>query len=131
MALELINPDGLPEPESYTHVVVATGTRTVYVAGQVSEDAEGDLVAPGDFAAQARQAFANVGLVLAAAGARPDQVARITIYVVGHRPERLPEISAARIAVFGDHKPSDTILGVETLAEAGRLIEVEAIAVLD
>ena len=43
--------------------------------------------APGDLKGQARQAFANLGLVLAAAGARPDQVARITIYVVGHRPE--------------------------------------------
>ena len=131
MALEPINPDGLPTPESYTHAVVATGSRTVYVAGQVSEDADGNLVAPGDFAAQARQAFANVALVLAAAGARPDQVARITIYVVGHRPGLLPDIAAARIAVFGDHKPADTILGVETLAESGRLIEVEAIAVLD
>ena len=131
MALELIQPDGLPTPESYTHVVVATGTRTVYVAGQVSEDADDNLVAPGDFAGQARQAFANLGRALAAAGARPDQVARITIYVVGHRPELLPDIAAARIAVFGDHKPADTLLGVETLAEAGRLIEVEAIAVLD
>lgn len=131
MALEFIQPDGLPTPESYTHAVVATGTTTVYVAGQVAEDADGNLVAPGDFAAQAKQAFANVGLVIAAAGARPDQVARLTIYIVGHRPELLPAVSAARVAVFGDHKPADTILGVQTLAEAGRLIEVEAIAVLD
>jgi enamine deaminase RidA (YjgF/YER057c/UK114 family) len=131
MTLELINPDGLPTPESYTHVAVATGSRLVFVAGQVAEDADGDLVGAGDLAAQARQAFANLALVLAAAGARPDQVARITIYVVGHRSEYLPAISAARIAVFGDHRPADTLLGVETLAEAGRLIEVEAIAVLD
>ena len=131
MTLELINPDGLPVPESYTHVVVATGTKTVYVAGQVAEDADGNLVAPGDLAGQARQAFANLGLVLAAAGARPDQVARITIYVVGHRPELMAEVRPARIALFGDHLPADTYLGVETLAEAGRLIEVEAIAVLD
>jgi enamine deaminase RidA (YjgF/YER057c/UK114 family) len=131
MALELIQPDGLPVPESYTHVVVATGSRTVYIAGQVSEDADDNLVAPGDLAAQARQAFANLGRALSAAGARPDQVARITIYVVGHRPEYLPAIAAARISVFGDHKPADTLLGVETLAEAGRLIEIEAIAVLD
>jgi enamine deaminase RidA (YjgF/YER057c/UK114 family) len=131
MALELINPDGLPVPESYTHVVVATGTKTVYVAGQVAEDADGNLVAPGDLAGQARQAFANLGLVLAAAGARPEQVARITIYVVGHRPELMDELRPARIALFGDHLPADTYLGVETLAEAGRLIEVEAIAVLD
>jgi enamine deaminase RidA (YjgF/YER057c/UK114 family) len=77
------------------------------------------------------RAFANVGRCLAAAGARPDQVARITIYVVGHRPEYQPLISAARIAVFGEHRPADTLLGVETLFEPGYLIEVEAIAVID
>jgi enamine deaminase RidA (YjgF/YER057c/UK114 family) len=131
MALELINPDGLPIPESYTQVVAATGSRLVFVAGQVADDADGNLVGPGDLAAQARQAFANVGRALAAAGARPDQTARITIYVVGHRPEFLPDISTARVAVFGEHKPADTLLGVETLAEAGYLIEVEAIAVVD
>jgi enamine deaminase RidA (YjgF/YER057c/UK114 family) len=131
MTLELINPDDLPLPESYTHVVVATGTRMVFVAGQVAEDGKGDLVAPGDLAGQARQAFANLGRALAAAGARPEQVTKLTIYVVAHRPDYLPDISAARMAVFGDHKPADTIVGVETLAEAGRLIEVDAIAVAD
>jgi enamine deaminase RidA (YjgF/YER057c/UK114 family) len=129
MTLELINPPELPTPESYTQVVVATGSRLVFVAGQLADDPQGDLVAQGDLAAQARQAFANVGRALAAAGARPDEVARITIYVVDHRPEYLPQISQARIAVFGDHKPADTIVGVETLAEPGYLIEVEAIAV--
>ena len=131
MTLELIQPDDLPTPESYSHVVVATGSRAVYISGQVAEDADGELVAPGDLAGQARQAFANVGRCLAAAGAAPEQVARITIYVVSHRPEYLPAISEARIAVFGDYKPADTILGVQTLAEHGRLIEIEAIAVLD
>jgi enamine deaminase RidA (YjgF/YER057c/UK114 family) len=131
MPLELINPDELPTPESYTQVVAATGSRLVFVAGQVAEDAQGNLVAPGDLAGQARQAFTNAGRSLAAAGASPEQVARITVYVVSHRPEYLPDISAARIAVFADHKPADTIVGVETLAEPGRLIEVEAIAVLD
>jgi enamine deaminase RidA (YjgF/YER057c/UK114 family) len=131
MTLELINPDELPTPESYTQVVAATGGRLVFVAGQVAEDVQGNLVGRGDLAEQARWAFANLGRALAAAGARPDQVTKITIYVVGHRPEYLPDISEARIAVFGDHKPADTLLGVETLAEPGYLIEVDAIAVLD
>jgi Endoribonuclease L-PSP len=65
MTLELVNPEDLPTPESYTHVVAATGSRLVFVAGQVAEDAQGDVVAPGDPAAQARQAFANVGRALA------------------------------------------------------------------
>jgi enamine deaminase RidA (YjgF/YER057c/UK114 family) len=130
MALEIINPAELPTPESYTQVIAATGTRLVFVAGQVAEDAQGKLVGPGDLAAQARRAFAHVGRALAAAGAGPEQVTKITIYVVGHRPEYLPDISQARIAVFGDHKPADTLVGVETLAERGYLIEVEAIAVV-
>jgi enamine deaminase RidA (YjgF/YER057c/UK114 family) len=131
MTLELMNPEGLATPASYTQVIAATGSRLVFVAGQVADDAHGNLVGSSDLAAQARQAFANVGRALAAAGAEPEQVTKITIYVVHHRPEYLPAISEARIAVFGDHKPADTLVGVETLAEPGYLIEVEAIAVLD
>lgn len=129
MTLECIDPADLAMPQSYTHVIVATGSRLVFVAGQVADDAEGELVGAGDLAAQAHRAFANLGRALAAAGAVPEQVARITIYVVHHRPEYLPAISAARIAVFGDHRPTDTLLGVEALAEPGYLIEVDAIAV--
>ena len=131
MTLELINPAELSTPASYTHVVTATGSRLVFVAGQVADDAQGNVVGPGDLAAQARQAFANVGRALAAAGTAPQQVTKITIYVVHHQPEYLPDISAARIAIFGDHKPADTLVGVETLAEPEYLIEVEAIAVVD
>jgi enamine deaminase RidA (YjgF/YER057c/UK114 family) len=131
MTLELINPAELSVPTSYSQVAVATGSRLVFVAGQVADDRHGDLVGPGDLTVQARQAFANVGRALAAVGARPDQVARITIYVVPHRPEYLPVISEARIAVFGDHKPTDVVLGVEALAHPELLIEVDAIAVVD
>lgn len=131
MSLELINPDALHRPHSYTQVIAATGSRLVFVAGQAADDAQGNLVGIGDMAAQARQAFANVGRALAAAGARPEQVARITIYVVHHVPKNLPVIEAARVGVFGDHKPTDTLVGVETLAEPGYLIEVDAIAVVD
>ena len=131
MTLELIDPEDLPTPASYTQVVVAAGSRLVFVAGQVADDTQGNLVSPDDLAAQARQAFANVGRALTAAGAGPGQVTKITIYVVHHRPEYLPAISEARVAVLGDHKPADTLVGVETLAEPGYLIEVDAIAVLD
>jgi enamine deaminase RidA (YjgF/YER057c/UK114 family) len=131
MTLETINPEGLHPPRTYTHVVIATGSRVVLVAGQEPEDAHGNLVGPGDLAAQARQVFANLGQALAAGGARPGQVAKITIYVVHHRPEYLPVIEAARVTLFGDHKPADTLVGVESLARPGYLIEVDAIAVTD
>ena len=131
MTLELINPRGLPTPLAYTHVIVASGSRLVFVAGQEPEDEQGNLVGPGDLAAQARQVFANVGRALAAAGARPDQVTKITIFVVGYRREYLPVIDEGRVALFGSHKPADTLVGVEALSRPEYLIEVEAIAVID
>jgi enamine deaminase RidA (YjgF/YER057c/UK114 family) len=131
MTLECINPDDLPVPLTYTQVVVATGSRFVFVAGQEPEDREGNLVGPGDFAIQARQVFANLGRALAAAGAKPDQVTKITIYVTDYRrDEHLPVIEEARVALFGNHKPVDTLLGVAALSP-GYLIEVDAIAVTD
>jgi enamine deaminase RidA (YjgF/YER057c/UK114 family) len=130
MTLELINPEDLPTPATYTHVVIATGSRLVFIAGQEPEDEHGNLIGPGDLALQARQVFSNVGRALAAAGARPEQVTKITILVVDYRREHLPAIEAGRQALFGDHKPADTLVGVEALSHPEYLIEVEAIAVL-
>ena len=131
MALERINPKDLPTPQTYTQVVVATGTRLIFVAGQEPEDVHGKLVGRGDLAVQARQVFANLGRALAAAGAVPKQVAKITIYVVNYRrDEHLPIIEAARVTLFGDHKPVDTLVGVATLSP-DYLIEVDAVAVVD
>jgi enamine deaminase RidA (YjgF/YER057c/UK114 family) len=128
--LEQVNPDDLATPQTYTHVFVANGGRMVFVAGQVAEDGRGSLVGRGDLAVQARQAFENLGRALAAAAARPAQVAKITIFVVDLRTEDLQVIEDGRRAVFGDHKPADTLIGVQTLAEPDRLIEVDAIAVV-
>jgi enamine deaminase RidA (YjgF/YER057c/UK114 family) len=131
MTLECINPKDLPTPQTYTQVVVAAGTRLVFIAGQEPEDIHGKLVGQGDLAAQARQVFANLGRALAAAGATPKQVAKITIYVVDYRrDEHLHIIEAARVALFGDHKPVDTLIGVATLSP-DYLIEVDAMAVID
>jgi enamine deaminase RidA (YjgF/YER057c/UK114 family) len=130
VTLELINPEGLPTPSAYSHVAVAAGTRLVFVAGQVAEDALGNVAGRGDMAAQARLAFANLGRALAAGGARPDQVAKITIFVAQYRRDYLPVIEAGRIALFGDHKPADTLVGVAALSRPDYLIEVDAIAVI-
>lgn len=131
MTLKPINPETIDKPETYSHVVVATGRQLVFIAGQVAEDRDGAVVGLGDMAAQARQAFVNVGYALAAAGARPDQVAKLTIFVANFRREHLALIEEGRIALFGDHKPADTLVGVATLSRPEYLLEVDAIAVLD
>src|SRR5262245_64589881 len=131
MTLECINPPDLPQPDTYTQVVVAKGTRLIFVSGQESEDIHGKLVGQGDFAIQVRQVFANLGRALAAAGALPEHVAKIMIYVVDYQLDyHYPIIEAARIALFGDHKPANGVLGVAALSP-GYLIEVDAVAVVD
>ncbi len=131
MTLECINPAGLPIPETYSQVVVASGTKLIFISGQEPEDVHGKLVGRGDFAAQARHVFANLGRALAAAGALPRHVARITVYVVGYqRDYHLPMIEAARLTLFGDHKAADVVVGVASLSP-DYLIEVDAVAVVD
>ena len=131
MTLKYINPNDLPTPQTYTQVVVATGSKLVFISGQEPEDIHGNLVGRGDLAAQARQVYANLGRALAAAGAGPQHVTRITVYLVNYkRDECLPVIEEARKALFGAHKPADVVLGVERLSP-DYLIEVDAIAVID
>ena len=132
MGLERLTPAGLFKPAAYTQVVVARGRRMVFLAGQVSIDAEGKLVAPGDFSGQVRQVFANLRTALEGAGATPADVTKITIYIVGYRPEMRALLGEARSAVFGATTlPASTLVGVQALAEPGFLIEIEAVAVLD
>jgi enamine deaminase RidA (YjgF/YER057c/UK114 family) len=131
MTLKCINPNDIPTPLTYSHVVVATGSRLVFVAGQVAEDGQGNLIGPGDMTVQARQVFANIGRALDAAGARPQQVTKLTIFVANYRREHLAMIEEGRIAVFGDHKPTDTLVGVAALSRPDYLLEVDAIAVID
>src|SRR6476661_6999763 len=101
--VELLNPSTLAKPKGYSQVVVATGRRMVFVAGQVAQDTEGNVVAPGDVVGQARQAFFNLRAALEAAGATISDVAKLTWYVVGYGPEMLPDLAAARREVFGEH----------------------------
>ena len=80
---------------------------------------------------QTRQVFGNLGRALSAAGARPAQVSKITIFVVDHRREHLPVIEAGRLSLSSDHKPADTLVGVQALSQPDYLIEVDAVAIID
>jgi enamine deaminase RidA (YjgF/YER057c/UK114 family) len=127
-----LTPNGLFKPAAYSQVVVAKGRRMVFISGQVSMDASGNLVAPGDFAGQVRQVYANLQKALAGVGASPSDVTKLTTYVVGYRPELRAALGEARTAVFGSvDLPASTLVGVQALAEPGYLVEVEAIAVID
>ena len=97
MPIEVMNPEGLPVPDVYTQVAVATGSRTVYLAGQVARSADGGAVGPGDLAAQVEQAFLNVATAVAAVGGTFADVAKMTIYVVDWTPDKMAALGEGRV----------------------------------
>lgn len=123
---ELVQPEGMYRPASYVHAMRAGNT--IYVAGQVARDEEGQVVAPHDAAGQARQVYANLSRVLEAAGARWEHVVRVTTYLVDRADS--PAVTAVRREVFGDHRPPHTGLIVAGLGAPEVLLEVEVIAVV-
>ena len=135
MTIELVNPPGIPTPEAYAQVSVATGSRTVHVAGQVARTADGQPVGPGDLAAQVEQAYRNVAAALAGVGATFDDVAKLTVYVVDWQPEKMGDLITGAVRAAEDLgldliRPI-TLIGVAALGEPDMLVEVEAVAVLD
>ncbi|MFF3641519.1 RidA family protein [Streptomyces sp. NPDC002564] len=135
MAVTLVNPEGLVEVDVYRQVSVASGSRLVYVAGQVAWDADGVTVGEGDLAAQVEQCYLNVGTALAGVGGSFDDVAKLTVYVVDWTPDKMPLFlegvarAAAKLGVTP--VPPGTLIGVAALDVPAHLVEVEATAVLD
>ncbi|MEU6451734.1 RidA family protein [Streptomyces sp. NPDC046979] len=135
MAITLVNPADLPEIDVYRQVSVASGTRLVFVAGQVAWDADGATVGEDDLAAQVEQCYVNVGTALAAAGATFADVAKLNVHVVDWTPGKMPLLleGIARAAARLGETPAApaTLLGVAALDVPEHLVEVEATAVVD
>ena len=130
--IEFLNPPSLCPTFGWTHVVTATGGRTIYISGQVGINEKGEVVGKGDMKRQTEQAFENIRLALAAAGATFQDVVKTNLYVVGLRPEHVPIIREVRSRyVSADHPPSSTLVGVSALVGADWLIEIEAVAVVE
>jgi enamine deaminase RidA (YjgF/YER057c/UK114 family) len=123
-------PAGWPRPKGYANGVAARGT-LVFVAGQIGWDAQEQF--PSDrLADQARQALANLVAVLAAAGAKPEHIVRMTWYVTSRRDylEQAREIGTHFRALIGDFGMAMTAVEVSALIEAQAKVEIEVTAVV-
>lgn len=134
MPVQLLNPVGLFQPDSYFQAAVAIGTRTIHLSGQPALDAAGRLVGKGDLSAQAEQAYRNVAVALRGIGGDFGDVAKLTVYVVDWSPEKMQQLEdgamrAAKSLGFDPRRPV-TLIGVSALAAPDFLIEIEAVAIL-
>lgn len=130
MSHKLIQPEGWPRPKGYSNGVAASGTH-VYVAGQIGWGTDEKLVSD-ELGPQFEKALENVKAVLAAAGAKPEHLARVTVYVTDKTVYRAStrEIGESWRRVLGAVYPAMSLVQVADLLEDGALVEVEATAVI-
>jgi enamine deaminase RidA (YjgF/YER057c/UK114 family) len=129
MSHTIVNPDGLhdPTPFGYSHTAaIPAGAELVFVAGQYGSGTDG-MVVSADFAEQVQQAFANLGVALAAHGLDLTHVVQLRTYVVSPDFDKLGTIGQA-VRACGDTPPTQTVIGVAGLAMPDILFEVEAVA---
>ncbi|WUD78770.1 RidA family protein [Streptomyces sp. NBC_00510] len=121
-------PEGVPPGTGYSHVVWGEG-RFVAVSGQIAVDERGELVGPGDPAAQARQVFGNLDRCLTAARAGWGDVVKLTFFVTD--VAFLPAVREARDAyVDTERPPASSAVQVAALIRPELLLEVEAFAIV-
>ena len=125
-----LSPDTLPPPFGYSHVVDVSGSRIIYVSGQVPLDRDGQLVGAGEFDAQTRQVFENLTAALEATGVAWSDVVKLNYFVVD--VSRIASVRAIRDAyVDTDHPPASTLVEVSRLFREDVMIEIDAVAVAD
>jgi enamine deaminase RidA (YjgF/YER057c/UK114 family) len=133
MDKQLLNPAGLAKPSGYSHGVLTSGGRLLFLAGQPGTDANGQILAPDDLVAQFSQALSNLSLVVAAAGGRMTDIVKLSIFVTDKVDYKahLEPIGAVYRGYFGNYYPAITLGEIESLFDDGALIEIEGIAVIE
>ena len=122
--IEHVDPESVRTSPAFSQGTIAPAGRTLYVGGQNGIDASGTM-AEG-VVAQTAQAIANVVAVLAAAGATPDDVAKLTVHLADSVDAT--EAYRASVAAWGEHRTAVTVVFVSRLGLPGALVEIDAIA---
>ena len=134
MSKQRINPPELAPTLQYgfSQIVTTRGGKTVYLAGQVGWDENGEIVGKGDFQAQLQRTFENIATAMRATGGGMQDVVSMRIYTVNESAEERTQIRQALRSFFSEeHAPATTWLGVRALSNPDFLIEIEAIGVIE
>jgi reactive intermediate/imine deaminase len=133
MQEELINPSNvLDSKNKYGYSQAIKVGNTIYLAGQVAWDEEGNIVGKGDIVAQTRQIYENIRRILAPAGATMNDIVRMTIFCKDVREiaREIPKWLEVKREYFGNHHPVGTCIQVAGLWDPAMLLEIEATAVV-
>ena len=118
----------VPAGKSYSHGIIVEAGKTLYVAGQTSRDAQGNVVCKGDAAGQTRQLLENMKKVIEGAGGRMEDVAKTTVFITDIKYREA--VGRVRQEFFKGDPPANTLLVISALADPAFLVEIEAIVPL-
>ena len=118
----------VPAGKSYSHGIIVEAGKTLYVAGQTSRDAQGNVVCKGDAAGQTRQLLENMKKVIEGAGGRMEDVAKTTVFITDIKYREA--VGRVRQEFFKGEPSANTLLVISALADPAFLVEIEAIVPL-
>ena len=121
-------PQGTVDAE-YAQGVEVTGGRTLYIAGQIAIDANGELVGPGDIRAQTRQVLASIQAIIEEAGGQMSDIVKLTTYLTDMAD--YAGFVEVRKEFLRPPFPAATLVEVSALVRPEWLVEVDAIAVVE
>ncbi len=129
----IVTPASLVRPRGFSHGIVTSGGRVLWLAGQDASDDEGQIVAPGDLTAQLNQVLHNLHAVVHEAGGQMTDIVKLTIFVRS-RDEYVAkqrELGVVWKRYFGDYYPALALFEVSGFFQKDALVELEGVAVLD
>lgn len=128
------NPATLYKTHGFSHAVSASGSRLVFIGGQVATDPDHTVLGLGDYEKQGEVSMRNVGSALAAAGVPISDLVQLSIYIVDNTPERQEAVLSGLGVAAVDLRLRRTamkIIGVQSLGEPDALVELDGVAVTD
>jgi|SRR5579864_2966847 len=128
----IINPSTLPRPRGFSHGILVTDGRLLFLAGQTGSDATGKIVAPGDLVIQYEQTLHNLKTVVEEAGGTMQDIMQITIFVRDRDDylAHLKPLGQVHRSFFGDYYPATALFEISRFFQDEALIEIEGLAVL-
>ena len=127
--VRFLNPASMPQSVGYTQVVEVTGSKMLYISGQIAINPAGQIVGAGDLQAQTEQVFENLKAGLAAAGARFEHVVKLHLYLLDITQIQIVRNVRDRY-INTQFPPASTAVEVRRLFRDQLLIEIDAIAAL-
>ncbi len=132
MAKKIINPASLPHPSGFSHGILTTGGRMLFLAGQTAFNKEGQLVTPGDLVGQYEETLRHLKAVVEEAGGTMQDIVKINIFVKDRDDylKHLRPLGAVHQSFFGKYYPATALFEVSRFYQDGILVEIEGIAML-